>query len=140
MGYNTTGSNSFWENSGVSPQRYSTSLYPTVEDWSWQQDPPSLNGLPNSTLEFGTVDPWLYNTNDLDGVIVVNSTLPGQFIMGLSTYNLNQNGQSINLLTTTRSNSSIVTYNTATFDMGFDGFGVPALVYHNILNAFELED
>jgi len=83
MGYNTTGSNSFWENSGVYPQRYSTSLYPTVEDWSWQSNPPSLNGLPNSNLMFGEIDTWLYNSNELDGVIVVNNTKPGQLMMGL---------------------------------------------------------
>ncbi len=63
LGYNTTGSNSFWDNSGVYPLRYSVSLYPTVEDWSWQSNPVNLEGVPKSNLLFGQINPFLYDVN-----------------------------------------------------------------------------
>jgi hypothetical protein len=139
LGYNTTGSNSFWGNAGVSPQRYSVSLYPTVVDWSWQANPESLADVPKSDLLFGKVDPFLYNVKRENDVIVVNSSYAGALAIQLASYNLKDSAPDspaiYNLLSVNALNSTIDNLHMSTFDMGFNGFGVPKVVFMNMFKV-----
>jgi hypothetical protein len=74
-------------------------------------------------------------------VIVVNSSYAGLLAFELDSYDLkvlNATGSPniYNLLSATGSNSTIDNFHMSTFDMGFNGFGVPRIVYMNFLNAF----
>lgn len=62
LGFNVTGSNSFWANSGIYPRQYSVALTTDFYDWGWIPGAPDLFDEPVSSMYMGQLDPYTYKT------------------------------------------------------------------------------